>query len=100
MTLPEQTRTVKLIVAEQFGITIEDIDSRKRQDCIAFPRQVAMFFVHKYLRLSQRQVGALFNREHTDVCHAAQRVLERCKVYHPEQRSVDAVHDKLQEAGL
>ena len=47
-------------------------DTRKRR--IAFPRQVAMYFIHRYANLSQAQNASLFNRDHATVQHARKTV--------------------------
>jgi chromosomal replication initiator protein len=97
MTLPDQIRRIKLTVADHFGITVEDIDGRRRPDHIVFPRHVAMAFCVHMLRLKSYHVGELFDRHHTDVIHAVQRVTDRTSVYPAERDAVAAILKKLEQ---
>ncbi|TXD45886.1 helix-turn-helix domain-containing protein [Polaribacter sp. IC073] len=47
-------------------------DTRKRE--IVFPRQVAMYFIHKYGNLSLTKIGDLFKRDHASVLHSLKAI--------------------------
>lgn len=101
MNTPDRIRQIKVAVAEQFGITVEDIDGRRRPDYIAFPRQVAMSFCVHFLRLKLRHTGEVFGgRHHTDVINAVRRVAERAHLYPAEREAVHAVREKLKSLTL
>jgi chromosomal replication initiator protein len=95
VTLPDQIRTVKCVVAEQFGITVADIDGRRRPDSIAFPRQVAMTYCVKWLHMKTTQTGQVFNRHHGDVLHALRRVASRSQLYIFDRIRIESINEKL-----
>ncbi len=75
----EQKKTVTpgfiiAVVAEHFGISADDITSLKRDKSIVIPRQIAMYLSRKYTSLSQKDIGASFNRDHATVIHAIKSV--------------------------
>ena len=65
---------IKQRVANEFGIRVEDIDSRRRLASLAHPRQVAMFLARKHTNASLQDIGAAFGRDHSTVLHALRNV--------------------------
>lgn len=64
---------IKTIVSVT-GIDEQKLKSRSRIRRIADVRQISMYLVHKYTRLSCVRTGELFNRDHSTVIHARKRV--------------------------
>lgn len=77
-----QTVTVELIqrrVAEHFDIRMADMTSKRRPECIAFPRQVAMYLARRLTGLSLNAIGDEFGgRDHGTVLHACRQV--KCRM--------------------
>lgn len=65
---------IKQRVANEFGIRVEDLDSRRRMASLAHPRQVAMFLARKHTSSSLQDIGAAFGRDHSTVLHALRNV--------------------------
>ena len=64
-------KEIKEIVCADYNITLAEMNSRKRPDRIAFPRQVAMFLVWEIPNdWSCSTVGECFKRDHVTVLHA------------------------------
>lgn len=61
------------VVAEDFGLTPQDLIKRGRKRDLSVPRQIAMYFGCKQGRTLQ-WVGKYFNRDHTTCLYARQKV--------------------------
>ena len=71
---------VQRIVAEYFGLSLNDLKGKKRSKAIAFPRQLAMYITRELTEYSTTEVGLEFGgRDHTTVMHACQRIEDRIK---------------------
>lgn len=69
------SKTIKEVVAKNFKITVEDIDSKKRTRSIAHPRQIAMFLTRELTDLSLPKIGEEFGgRDHSTVIHAYNKI--------------------------
>lgn len=68
---------IQRAVAEEFGITLNDMTSKRRARDIARPRQVAMYLCKKLTKRSLPDIGRRFGgRDHTTVMHAVKRIDE------------------------
>jgi len=63
------------VVAEHFGIRVEEMRAKRRTKGVAFPRQVAMYLARELTDASLPRIGEEFGgRDHTTVMHACDRV--------------------------
>ena len=68
------------LVAEQYGITEEDIISKKRSRDLTLPRQIAMYLCRDMTQLSTTNIGRAFGgRDHTTVMHGCDKIAEEMK---------------------
>ncbi len=81
--LPEEARpplsvdSIKNIVAEFYNIDPSALDAKRRDQEIAFPRQVAMHLSRTMLDLPLSKIGDSFGgRNHTTVMHADEKIGE------------------------
>lgn len=66
---------IKEVVSKNYKITIADIDSKKRTQNIAFPRQIAMYLTRELTDLSLPKIGEEFGgRDHSTVIHAYNKI--------------------------
>jgi len=66
---------IQRAVAEEFGITLNDMTSKRRARDIARPRQVAMYLCKRLTKRSLPDIGRRFGgRDHTTVMHAVKRI--------------------------
>jgi chromosomal replication initiator protein len=71
---------VQRVVADYFGLSLNDLKGKKRSKAIAFPRQLAMYIARDLTEFSTTEVGLEFGgRDHTTVMHACQRIEDRIK---------------------
>lgn len=73
--------TIKDIIAEHFGITIEDLNSNKRNNTIAYPRQICMYLCHEMLKnTTLKEIGnQLGGRDHTTIIHGINKIEDDLK---------------------
>jgi len=63
------------VVTSHFGVKLSDLQSKKRTNQIAFPRQVAMYLARNITRHSLEEIGGFFGgRDHSTVLHAVRKV--------------------------
>ena len=74
----KKTITIEMIesvVVDHFGISKEDLKSKKRSKEITFPRQIAMFLSRELAKASLPQIGQYFGgRDHTTVMHSCEKI--------------------------
>ncbi len=79
----EQKRiTVDLIqqaVAEYYEIPSPELKAKRRDRKVSIPRQVAMFLTRSMTELSLTQIGDAFDRDHTTVLHACDKITDDVK---------------------
>lgn len=68
------------VISDQYGVTQEDMLSKKRSREIALPRQIAMYLCRDMTQLSTTNIGRAFGgRDHTTVMHGCDRISEEMK---------------------
>ncbi len=68
-------RDIKTVIMQEFGVSLTDMVSHRRQRSLVMPRQIAMWLARELTPLSMPTIGKLFgNRDHTTVLHACRRV--------------------------
>ena len=68
------------VVCDQYGVTQEDVISKKRSRDIAMPRQIAMYLCRDLTQLSTTNIGRAFGgRDHTTVMHGCDKIAEEMK---------------------
>ncbi len=61
-------------VSDYYCIEVNDIKTKNRTQEIAFIRQLCMYLIKTMLDLSYPQIGSIFNRHHSTVIHAYERI--------------------------
>jgi chromosomal replication initiator protein len=67
---------IKKTVCKHFKVSMEDLNSKKKNNSIAWPRQVAMYLATELTSLSLPEIGREFNRDHSTVVHAREKLKE------------------------
>jgi len=71
---------IKTIVSRYFKIKVSDMESSKRTNSVAFPRQVAMYLCREVTDYSLPKIGNLFGgRHYTTVMHACDKIADEIK---------------------
>ena len=78
------------VVAEHYGVTSEDMLSKKRSRDIALPRQIAMYLCRDMTQLSTTNIGRSFGgRDHTTVMHGCDKIADEMKKDFSFKRKVE-----------
>lgn len=68
-------RLIKEVVADEFGVTLLDLESERRHQPLARARQVVMYLARYMTRLSLPQIGRhLGDRDHTTVMYGISQI--------------------------
>ncbi|MDD5097866.1 MAG: chromosomal replication initiator protein DnaA [Candidatus Omnitrophica bacterium] len=77
---PKKLITVDFIqrcIAEEFGITLQDMKTRRRNKQVVYPRQIAMYLSRELTDLSLPEIGEVFGgKDHTTVLHSYNKIKE------------------------
>jgi chromosomal replication initiator protein len=77
---PHKLITVDFIqrcVAEEFGVSLQDLKTRRRNKNIVLPRQIAMYLSRELTDLSLPEIGDFFGgKDHTTVLHSYNKIKE------------------------
>jgi chromosomal replication initiator protein len=87
---------IQQIVAERFGITVDELTSANRTAELALARQIAMYVTRKNLHVTVKQIAIAFNKkDHTTVLYAYRRIDELSKTNPQVKSIVDNIQEKL-----
>jgi chromosomal replication initiator protein len=93
---PVSIDLIQHLVAESFGMPVDDLLSTKRTSDLALARQVAMYLCREHTEASLQQIGYAFNKkDHTTVLHACRKIDELLKTDLRVKSVVDNVRKKL-----
>jgi chromosomal replication initiator protein len=98
---PEKPKeiTVEVItntVANHFHIKLEDIFSSKRQNDIAFPRQIIMYLCRNMTNTPLQDIGKyLGNRDHTTVMHGVEKINKEISTNRETEELINIIKKKI-----
>jgi len=89
-------KEVVRMVADAFGITVDQILARDRSRAVALPRQIAMYLLREEAQISLPQIGdVLGGRDHTTVMYACDKVSDLLEEDDRLRRQVVDIRDQL-----
>lgn len=92
--LPGILETIEITVALEFGVTVEQMRSKRRFRPWTEARHTAMFFyLMKFPKMTYRQIGDMFNRDHASVIHAKNVVCDLLKydtIYQSKFKTIES----------
>ncbi|MCI9663778.1 MAG: chromosomal replication initiator protein DnaA [Lachnospiraceae bacterium] len=84
------------IVADHFGITYEDIISKRRNSELVQPRQICMYLCRKLTDESLQSIGkALGKKDHTTVIHGIDKITEEIQTNNEIKNRIDIIMKKI-----
>jgi chromosomal replication initiator protein len=84
------------IVAEHFGITVEDITSKRRNSELVQPRQICMYLCRKLTEESLQNIGkALNKKDHTTVIHGIDKITDDLQTNEELRNRIDIIMKKI-----
>jgi len=90
---------VMRVVTSHFNVKPTDLQSRRRPNAIAHPRQVGMYLARRITRHSLEEIGGFFGgRDHTTVLHAVRKI--ECELKRDERfrSQIASLLDQLQRS--
>jgi chromosomal replication initiator protein len=76
---PTMEEILKL-VTDEFGVKMSDLQSRRRTNAIAYPRQIGMYLARRVTRHSLEEIGGFFGgRDHSTVLYAVDKITRLVK---------------------
>ena len=95
MITPEK---IKKIVCKYYNIKVADIESSKRTNNIAFPRQVAMYLIREMTDSSFPKIGDLFGgRDHSTVKYACSKIEDEIKQDDNFKNIIDSLKNEIRD---
>ncbi len=84
------------VVAEHFGITPDDIISKRRNSEFVQPRQICMYLCRKLTAESLQNIGkALGKKDHTTVIHGIDKITEEVEHNEEMRNKIDIIKKKI-----
>ena len=74
--IPNDAMVEKILlhVSKKYGVSIEDIKSKKKTDSIAGARHVSIFIIRKLTDLSLKEIGRIFGRDHSTIISSINKI--------------------------
>ena len=84
------------VVAEHFGVSTEDITSKKRNYEFVQPRQVVMYLCRKLTDTSYVNIGKLLGKkDHTTIIHGVNKIEDELKNNDELASKVETIKKKI-----
>lgn len=92
----DRMRAVQQRVAQEWGVSVDGLQSKTRTKVLTVPRQVAMYLSRELLGLQLVEIGQAFGgRDHSTVIHSLERVSDMMKESTEFRGRVDKVRESL-----
>ena len=74
--IPNDAMVEKILlhVSKKYGVSVEDIKSKKKTDSIAGARHVSIYVIRKLTDLSLKEIGKIFGRDHSTVISSINKI--------------------------
>ncbi|MBQ7603242.1 MAG: chromosomal replication initiator protein DnaA [Clostridia bacterium] len=82
-------------VSNYFNIPKDDLVGRKRNKEIVEPRQICIYLMWSMLTIPLATIGQTFNRDHTTIIHARDKIMEQVKTSPPTKKIIDDIISKV-----
>lgn len=84
------------VVTEHFGVKLSELQSKRRTNAVAFPRQIAMYLARQITRHSLEEIGGFFGgRDHSTVIYAVDKVAALIQEDEASRQLVDGFMQRL-----
>jgi len=81
--------SIQKVVAEFYGVRVDDLRSRARNKSIVLPRQVAMYLCRQIVKASLPDIGEGFGgKDHSTVIHACEKVKRKIASEDPFRKQI------------
>ncbi len=98
LPLDDDPKAIIQAVADEFRVTISELEGPRRPRRIVEPRQVAMYLLREISQLSFPQIGELLGgRDHTTAMHGNEKISEKLKNDAELRSHIDSVRIRLSQ---
>ena len=89
---------IKKTVCRHYGIKISDIESSKKTNNIAYPRQIAMYLIREMTDYSLPKIGQFFGGKHyTTVLYACEKIENEMKTDRNLAEIIEAIKEEIND---
>ena len=78
--IPQITEKIILEVSRNYNVSVDDLYSKKRNNHISNPRQIAMYIMREVTGMTFQKIGDKFGRDYSTVIHSINNVEEKIKI--------------------
>ena len=87
---------IKTTVCHKFNLKITELDSSKRTNKVAYPRQIAMYLCRNLTDYSYTQIGNYFGgRHYTTVMHACEVIQKEIGVDEEKRNLIESLKEEI-----
>jgi chromosomal replication initiator protein len=87
---------IQRVVAENFGMRVNDLKQKNNSRNVVVPRQIAMFLAKQMTEASLPEIGRQFgNKHHTTVMHSIAKIDEQRRTDKDLHRTLNKLQDQL-----
>ena len=74
--IPNDAMVEKILmhVSKKYGISVDDIKSKKKTDSIANARHISIYIIRRLTDLSLKDIGKIFDRNHSTVISSINKI--------------------------
>ncbi|MGC9071070.1 MAG: helix-turn-helix domain-containing protein, partial [Elusimicrobiales bacterium] len=65
---------IQEVVAQEYGISIDELMSKQRREKLVFPRHIAIYLAHELTDMSWTDIGKAFDKDHSTAIHASDKI--------------------------
>lgn len=85
------------MICEQYSVTREQLKNQNRTKDLVFARHLCMYLLYNCVKLKLSQVGQVFNRDHTTVMNAIQKIEDYIETNSLNKR--EEIHKMVKRCG-
>ena len=91
--IPNDTMVERILsaVSKKYGVSVEDIKSKKKTDSIANARHTSVYIIRQLTDLSLKEIGKIFERDHSTIISSINKIEINIKTI----RNYESDMDKL-----
>lgn len=87
---------IKKVICKHYNIKMSDLESSKKSNNIAYPRQVAMYLIREMTEYSLPKIGQMFGGKHyTTVMYACEKIEDEIKADPSFAQLIDNLKDQI-----
>ena len=74
--IPNDAMVEKILLhtSKKYGVSVDDIKSKKKTDSIANARHIAVYIIRKLTDLSLKEIGKVFGRDHSTIISSINKI--------------------------